>query len=125
MTTAILSNGLRVGNLASPHEFVFSDGTRLAGADPETCRLYSAEAVETETPSTDGPWSDVAMGYRLTPALRDALAEVDHADDVDIVLVSLPTLTAIKAAGMPIGKCRVVRLADRVAKTVCIDRFCI
>ena len=125
MTRVVLTNEVRIGNLASPHEFIFSDGSRLAGADQETCRLYSAEAVETATPSIDGRWSDVAMSYRLTSALRDALAELDHVDDVDIVLVSLPTLTAIKAAGIPVGKCRVVRLADRVAKTVCIDRFCI
>lgn len=122
MTTVTLSNGLRVGNLASPHDFRFVDGSVLTGADPETCRAFSASPVEVETANPNG-WVDIDISFQLTDDIEEKLRVVQD-QDVDIILISLPTMTAIKSAGMDIGKFRTCRIADRVKKTVYTDRFC-
>ncbi len=45
-------------------------------------------------------------------------------EDIDVVLVPFPVMTALKDAGISIGKARVIRVADRVTKMIHIDRFC-
>jgi hypothetical protein len=122
MEKITLSNGLRICNLASPHEFRFTDGTVLNGADEATCREYSASPIEIENLNPGG-WTDIDISFQLSGDLAEKLQAIQD-DDVDIIIVSLPTMSAIKAAGMEIGKFRTCRLADRVQKTVFTDRFC-
>lgn len=117
-----LSNGVRVMNFSSPHPFIFTDGSVLPPVDADTARALMLDAVEIE--HTNGRWVDVELVFKLNDTVREAV-EAAQASDVDIVLVPLPVLSAVKAAGMPIGKLRVCRVADRVAKTICADRFCI
>jgi len=124
MTKVKLKNGLRVVNFSSPHDFKFTDGTVLSRVDCETVRRFSVKQIEKKIENSRG-WVDVEMAFELPPAIIQALDELEADSSVDIVLVSFPTLTAIKASGRPLGKARVCKLADRVSMLVCVDQFCI
>lgn len=118
-----LKNGLRVANFSSPHPFVFDDGTVLPACSPERARSLKLEAVETSM-QRDG-WTDIELSFELTPSVCEAIAELQDDADITIILVPLPAMQAIKDDGGPIGKCRVCRVADRINKVVCSDKFCI
>jgi hypothetical protein len=122
METITLKSGLRVGNFSSPHPFVFTTGEVLPGCSPETARELMLEAIETET-HREG-WVDIGLVFKLSDSVRKALISAE-AENVDVVIVPLPVLTAMKAEGMRIGKMRTCRVADRVAKTIWPDKFCI
>lgn len=117
-----LTNGLRIMNFSSPHPFTFTDGTVLPAVDADTARALMLDFVEVE--HINSGWTDVQLIFKLNAAVQAAINKA-QASDVDVVLVPLPVLSAVKAAGLPIGKLRVCRVADRVAKTICIDKFCI
>jgi hypothetical protein len=121
--TTTLTNGLKVMNFSSPHPFIFTDGSILPAVDAETARALMLDAVEVETANSGG-WTDIELVFKLNNAVQVAVEQA-QASDADIVLVPLPVLSAVKAAGLPIGKLRVCRVADRVNKTICTDRFCI
>jgi hypothetical protein len=124
MNSIQLENGLRVGNLSSPHPFKFDDGSVLDAVSAEDSKRLSADPVE-EKSSNQGGWTDVKLSFSLSAELTAEISRVNADPDVDIVLVSMPTMTAIKAAGMEIGKCRVVRLVDRATKIVSSSEFCV
>lgn len=138
MSNAIttLSNGLKIANFSSPHPFIFVDGSVLPAVDNETARALMLDAVEVEHPQftivDDGlgyevdriRWIDIELVFKLNETVRQAVEDA-QASNADIVLVPLPVLMAVKAAGLPVGKLRVCRVADRITKTICIDRFCI
>lgn len=120
--TTTLTNGLKVMNFSSPHPFIFTDGSVLPAVDATTARALMLDAVEIEMPN--GNWTDIELVFKLNNAVQVAVEQA-QASDADIVLVPLPVLSAVKAAGLPVGKLRVCRVADRVNKTICVDRFCI
>lgn len=118
-----LTNGIRVANFSSPHPFTFDDGTVLPACDPERSRSLTLEAVERPTPR--GSWTDIELWFRPTRIVDTALAELESDPDITIILVPLPVMEAMKDCGRNIGKCRVCRVADRITKTICANRFCI
>lgn len=118
-----LTSGLVVANFSSPHPFTFTDGRVLGGCFPDRANALSLEQKEIEIPR--GGWTDVELTFEMSPAVSDELARLNSDPSIDIVLVPFPVMGALKAAGLPIGKCRVCRTADRVAKTVFADKFCI
>ena len=121
MSKITLTNGLKVMNFSSPHPFTFTDGSVLPAVDADTARALMLDAVEVEHKT--GQWTDVELVFKLNAAVSAAINKA-QASDVDVVLVPLPVLSAVKTAGLPIGKLRVCRVADRVTKTICVDRFC-
>jgi hypothetical protein len=67
----------------------------------------------------------------MSLAVEEALITLNMREDIDIVLVPLPVLQALKEKPFKgqdlrkaIGKCRVCRVSDRVSKTIHHDRFC-
>jgi len=118
-----LSNGLRVANMSSPHPFNFTTGEVLPACSPEEANRLKLESVEVETPGIKGT-IDISLRWRLSPAVAEHLAALEADPGVDVVLVPFPVMTALKEAGCPIGKCRVIRSADRVTKAIYPDRFC-
>jgi len=118
-----LPSGLTVGNFSSPHSFTFVDGTVLPGCDEDRSRALMLRAVEVETPGPKGT-TDIALSFEMSDEVRDAVRAVQYAD-VDVVIVPLPVMQAVKAEGLPIRNLRTCRVADRVAKTVHGDKFCI
>ena len=124
MPTVTLSNGLVIGNFSSPHPFNFTTGEILAACSPERALMGALEAVEIE--ATNGRWTDIQLSFKLTPAVREAL-DIAQQSAVDVVLVPLPVLQAVRAE--PSGaarwsKVRCIRCADRITKAIYPDRFC-
>ena len=119
----VLKNGVSVINFSSPHPFVFDDGTILPGVSPEESRTLMLEAVEDS--HHNGRWTDIRLSFRMTPEVLAVLHAWQEREDVDIILVPLPVMTALKEAGLPVGKCRTCRVADRVTKVIRSDAFCI
>ena len=160
-----LSNGLRVANFSSPHPFNFVDGSWIPRCDPERvkalelCCYEETEARSMRTPGYKVHFTDIRISWTLTEPVMRALDDLEADNSVDIVLVPLPVMTAIKkmredtqgpaakrklaevnalmaATGFkeeegidddePLwSKVRVIRVADRETKTICIDRFCV
>jgi hypothetical protein len=128
-----LSNGVRVANFSSPHTFKFVDGTVLPACTPVRAQRLRLEAVETKLSHAKLPVTDVLLDWRLTGQVMTALGELERREDVDIILVPFPVMTAYKTYlfeqfghdDVPnVGKMRVIRVADRVSKEIHIDRFC-
>lgn len=118
-----LKSGVRVANFSSPHEFVFTDGSVLPGCDPERARVLMLENVELEC--FRERWYDITLLFSMSDVVRSSLKELEENTDVDLVLVPFPVMEALKQKKMPIGKCRVCRVADRVTKVIHSDRFCV
>lgn len=130
MTVVTLTTGLVVGNFSSPHEFKFTDGTVLPACSPERAKALELDTEEVETPSRDGRWTDIDIKFVMTDVVAGELLDA-MASGVDVVLVPLPVMTAIKQdrrfeAMVQYGThpFRVIRVADRVTKAVHTDRFC-
>lgn len=122
---AELKNGIRVANFSSPHHFLFDDGTYLHPCDGSRSVWLSLDSREETKQHHRLPMVDVKISYQMSHSVEEEINRLELEDDIDIILVPLPVLLAMKDAGMAIGKCRVVRIADRVQKTACSDRFCI
>lgn len=120
-----LKNGVCVANLSSPHSFTFDDGSILEGCSPEMANALKLEAVEVEHPWPEGQGCDIELSFRMTHPVQEALNALERDLSIDIILVPLPVMSALKNAGKPIGKARVCRLADRIKKVICSNKFCI
>lgn len=121
-----LSNGLKVANFSSAHPFIFEDGSKLPGCSDERCNLLSLTAEEVVRRSRCDRYNDIQLRYRMSDIVAEALLWADANDNVDIVIVPLPVLEAIKESHMFIAghKFRTCRVKDRVTKICHIDRFC-
>lgn len=120
-----LSNGLRVANFSSAHPFTFSDGTVLPGCALEMGKALELQKTEVPVVNSHGRWADVRLVFELSEPVATALAVLEARPDVDIVLVPLPVLEAIRETELDFPKARVMRAVDRVTRTVCIDKFCV
>lgn len=119
-----LANGLRIANFSSPHPFMFVSGEVLEACEKSVATTLVLEVVE-ESSQHAGGWTDISLSFRMSPAVKEALDTMEQDPSIDIVLVPLPVMAAIKEAGQLIGKARVCRTADRVLKTIYSDRFCV
>ena len=130
MPTAVLSNGLRVANFSSPHPFKFVDGTEIPACSPERAKglmLIADEKVgrvSITTPKGVVEVENIDLEFRLSDSVEKALLEAMNSR-ADIILVPFPVLRAMKDAGISIGRCRVIRVADRVTKAIHVDKFCV
>ena len=122
--TVTLSTGLRVANFSSPHSFRFTDGSVLPSCSFDHSDRGKLDTEEVDAPGLAGT-TDVTVRWKLSDGIRELMAEAEATEGVDIFLVPLPFLTALKEAGLPIGRYRVVRVADRNTKTIHTDRFCV
>jgi hypothetical protein len=123
-----LTNGKKVANFSSPHEFRFTDGTVLPAHDADTANALKIEFIETELNHK----GDISLEFELTEEVKDAIvryAFLYELEAVDVVFCPLPMITALKDT---YGKewllnspFRAVRIEDRVNKLVSIDKQCI
>lgn len=123
-----LRNGLRVINYSSPHPFIFDDGSELPACSPERAREASLTPTEQVVWDENGVQT-ITLGFDIPSKMLKELEALSQLGDRTIVLVPLPVLTALKELW---GKGRVqnspfraVRMADRVNKIVCSDKFCV
>ena len=138
--TVTLSNGLTVANFSSPHPFNFTTGEVLPACDSEWANemKLDIEEIEYGMPKSFqvSVWTDVELNISIPPNVAEALHDLNHDDDIDIVLVPFMVLQAMKeylminkVAKEPFdidnNKCRVIRVADRITKEIYPDKFCI
>ena len=67
---------------------------------------------------------DIYLSWKMTDYIIVELQKLQDDPEVDVVLVPFPVMTAIKKGGYVVGKARVIRVEDRVLKTIFIDKFC-
>lgn len=120
-----LSNGKRVANFSSPHDFIFTDGTILpAVSNEESERL---KVIFLEMTQENG---DVELAFDLSDDVLEEMGVWElyyHGKDVDVVFVPQPMMIALKDRDYPIKNSpfRSIRIEDRIKKLVSIEKQCI
>lgn len=140
MPIVVLASGLRVANFSSPHHFTFVTGEVLAACSPERAKALMLESGEVETKRKG--WVDIALAFRMSESVLDALRAVQlliELGAVDVLIVPLPVKRAMdewlaerarndEALDILVEvqhHARTCRVADRVTKTIYGDRFCL
>ena len=117
-----VSNGLRIANFSSPHEFQFVDGSVLGACHVDRSNWLKLDHAEVEHKLPR--WTDIELRFEMNDVVRNEIARVDAMIPIDIILVPLPVLECIRREGLT-TKCRGIRVADRIKKTIYCDRFCV
>lgn len=98
MPVVTLANGLNVANFSSPHEFKFTSGEVLPACSAERAKglMLAPEEKVMEDLGWQG-YETINLAFRMTTAVGEALEEALLLPvDVDIVIVPLPVMVAIK-----------------------------
>ena len=132
-----LKNGLKVVNFSSYHKnqdyaFKFTDGTLIPNVSPELCTKLMLEVEETFYKTRNSKYNNVTLDWILSETVAD---EIDYwftffaMKKVDIVLVPLPVMTALRSIWdekkILKSPFRVIRVSDRITKAIHTDKFCI
>lgn len=148
-----LKNGVKVANFSSPHNFEFDDGTMLQAVSHDEADRLKIKFCEQESNQcgTTGECKDtrkflnVELSFELTQAVREEIGdwlELYKKRDVDVVLVPLPMLTAMKStyhelndgfrnrrmwtmARIAKSPFRCIRIEDRNNRVISSRKFCI
>jgi len=128
--TATLTNGLRVVNFSSPHEFIFEDGTVLSACSKERAEELSVKFDETVEANDN--WYDIILDFEITYRCMKEINKImvlHDAEVIDVVLIPLPMMNALKkdwsVDRIRKSPFRCVRMKSRTEKVLCIDRFCL
>ena len=139
-TRVKLSNGLTIANFSSPHSFKFTTGEILEKCSPNWSREMSLGIKESKKQMNlkngTKSWTDVLLTIDIPKNVLYNLATLVELESIDIVIVPLMVLNAIKSIDddtweqenlkkILLSKCRTVRIADRVTKEIYPDKFCI
>ncbi len=108
----MLTNGVRVVNFSSGHPFTFDDGTILAACQDDRVKTLALNRADIETPNPGG-WIDVQPVFRPSPEVLDEIQRLCEDEEIDVILIPLPVMSALKDAGMKIHKCRTIIRANR------------
>jgi|13_taG_2_1085334.scaffolds.fasta_scaffold17091_4 hypothetical protein len=146
MPITTLSNGIRVANFSSPHDFEFEDSSILKACSKERAeklKIIFNETIKTQKINAKGydvktkTWQsgidikNISLDFELS---ENVLNEMDNIiklkDLVDIIIIPLPMLTALKKKythpkAIEISKYRVIKMKSRTEKLVKIDEWCI
>lgn len=142
LPTVTLSNGIRVGNYSSPHEFDFEDGTVLHACTKGRAERLKVDFKESNSHSMVGVRNtyvtNTALYFGLTPELRKDVDKIlsewkgkdKYGRKYDVLIVPLPMLMAIKSEMPDISiifdtPFRSIRMVSRTKKVSRIDQFCI
>ena len=98
---------------------VYCEWAHAGGVMPDCCDV------------PDRSWTDIELKFSMSADVMSALERVCELD-VDVVLVPYPVLQCIREIAsksddgwyLVTSKCRTIRSADRVKKTIYPDRFC-
>ena len=116
-------NGVTVANFCSPHQFNFITGEVLEACSQERSSRLQLEAVERKRKNPKG-WMDLNISYELTDDIKKELKELQDDENIDIIIVPMPLLSALKNETDDIGKCRTIRFTDRMRVKIHSNRFC-
>ena len=130
MTTIVtLSNGKKVANFSSPHEFIFTDGSILPKQSNKLAEELKVDFIETDLGN-----GDIALDFSLSIDVKNSMEhwlDLWVTKQVDIVFCPLPMITAIKQSTwfgphwLKMSPFRSIRMEDRIKKLVSIDKQCI
>ena len=122
----VLTNGLRISGFSSTHPYTFIDGCVLDGCSKERAYSLRIDSKESESPGIRDT-IDITLKWVMTENVLAELRRLDGIEDVDIVLIPLPLISALKDGGHwpSFAKLRGHKFADSVTKICHIDRFCI
>lgn len=156
-----LRNGLKIGNFSSPHTFEFVDGTILpAVSNEEAERLKidfreniikdtiqvgfgdKRQRLDTQSHSTHVVIDNIELSFGLTDkvvGMIEAWESLHGNAEVDIVLIPLPMLTAMKAIGKAYksgdyqmtrnqlldSPFRCIRVENRTDRKISDRKFCV
>lgn len=124
-----LSNGKRVANFSSPHEFVYEDGTVLPAQPNDVSEKL--KIIFNEFPMEDG---DIILAFTLPPEVEIEMQRYYRMwldKEVDVVVCPLPMITAIKESAiygidyLYHSPFRSIRIEDRIKKLVSIHKQCL
>lgn len=124
---AELTHGIVIANFASPHSFTFDDGTVLAACDPSRVRRLTLEKHEIKTQGI-GSSQDIEIHWRLTKSIIGELNLLCNAQEIHLIIVAHPMMTAIKSSHhsmLFLNKVRCILTQDKRDKILYSDRFCI
>jgi len=127
-----LKNGLRVVNFSSPHSFLFTDSTVIPAVKDDKARNLMLEVEEMRVSQRNSRFRTVKLDWSLSESVSE---EIDYwftffaMKKVDVVIVPLPVMTALKSIWLEKdiikSPFRVIRVADRITKAIHTDKFCI
>lgn len=122
-----LSNGKRVANFSSPHDFVFEDGTVLPAVSNE-----EAERLKVNFEEIDLGDGDIELRFTLSETVykeMDKWRVLHEVGDVDIVFCPLPMIVAMREfydifyiKNTPF---RAIRMVSRLDKNISISKQCV
>ena len=124
-TIITLSNGLRVANLNSPHDFIFEDGSILPAVSNEFALATQLENEDVEV--FNGSFTVVEKRFKISAACYAAIDALNLGDVCDVIIAPLPVVMLGKELGWyQFSSCKVYGcyLVDRIKKTVSINKFC-
>ena len=145
MPITTLSNGIRVANFSSPHDFEFEDSSILKACSKERAeklKIIFNETIETQKINAKGydvktkTWKsgidikNISLDFELSENVLNEMDNIIKLNDlVDIIIIPLPMLTALKKKYPNISgkntKYRVIKMKSRTEKLVKIDEWCI
>lgn len=139
MNIVKLSNGLRVANFSSPHDFKFEDGNILKACDDNRSELLKVNFDETKQTilyiNSGVKTENIKLDFSLSNVLADEIQSIldtwENHDLFDIILIPLSMMNAIKndwrfdELNILDTPFRVIRMKSRLDKVVRIDQFCI
>ncbi len=124
-----LNNGIRIANWSSPHPFTFVTGEVLPACEHERVKSMSLDIDENII--NNERWEDIEMSVSVPEEVYEDLQKLQYNDEIDIILVPFMVLDALKNSystlygSLSTDKCRVIRVADRITKTIYSNKFCI
>lgn len=124
-----LSNGLRIANFSSLHDFTFEDGTVLPACDVERCEALKMVVHENvmNTHTVRGTtFQDIELVKLLGEAVEAELDRMQADESIDLFIVPLMLMELIRGENDYFEtKARVIRMVDRIKKIAKIDTFCV
>ncbi len=131
----LLRNGVKVANFSSPHSFTFDDGTVLDAVNEKTSKVLKIDFNEKNMSLETGQSFDTIMlTFGLSNVVKDKMKlwmDKYIKGDVDVVLVPLPMITAMRQSGewddgkLLLSPFRAIRKEDRTKMVISSDKFCI
>ena len=122
----VLSNGKRVANFSSPHEFKFVDGSILDPVPPSEAERLKVTFIENDLGN-----GDIELDFDLSYHVRDEIKlwmELYSQKKVNVVFCPLPMISAIRKLDLLDLKespFRAIRVEDRISKLISIDKQCL
>ncbi len=126
MTIVTLSNGKKVANFSSPHDFIFEDESVLPKVSAEEAERLKVNFIEKELNN-----GDIELSFSLSDVVFAQMTkwiDMHRKGEVDVVFCPLPMISCIKETYGPQARLypfRSIRIEDRVKKLVSIHKQCI